>query len=153
MLSVNPLSCELIYGQLSKIWNIWKHGQVEMGKKLNVLEHLFSSQASRLPCCLFIIASSDLVPWLNASWSLTQACHNDLDMFKHCKSYALPHLNHSERTGLHVWLQQKHVLKMLPAVLPLSLVLCVIIVKGLDVRVGNGFKGISGVFWWGLDLP
>lgn len=35
---------------------------------------------------------------------------------------------------------------MLPAMLPLSLVLCVVIVKGLEVRVGNGFKGKSGVF-------
>lgn len=73
-------------------------------------------------------------------------------MFKHSKSYALPHLNHSERTGLPVWLQQKHVLKMLPAMLPLSLVLFVIIVKGFDVRVGNSFKGKSGTFFGGLDL-
>lgn len=65
-------------------------------------------------------------------------------MFKHRKSYALPHLSHSERTGLHVGLQLKHVLEMLPAMLSLSLVLCVVIVKGLEVRVGNGFKGKSG---------
>lgn len=67
-------------------------------------------------------------------------------MFKLCKSYALPHLNDSERTGLHVWLQQKHVLKMLPAILPLSLVLCVIIVEGFEVRVENSFKGKSRFF-------
>jgi len=41
---------------------------------------------------------------------------------------------------------------MLPATVPLSLVLGVIIVKGLDVRVGNGFREESG-FSSGLDLP
>lgn len=67
-------------------------------------------------------------------------------MFKHCKSYALPHLSHSERTGLSVWLQQKHVLKMLPAMLPLSLVLYVVIVKGFEVGVGNSLKESLGLF-------
>lgn len=35
---------------------------------------------------------------------------------------------------------------MLPANLPLSLVLHVIIVKGLEVGVGNGFREESGFF-------